>query len=542
MRLFSPSSTKPRSSSIKTIQGEFFRSQLLLILLLAVFLGVFGALMNVKFENHKRDVNIRNIAKTIAQTPNVRKIKTNTPEENRQLCAYLDSLVSSLEEINVASIVNEDSIRVYHSKPELIGTTYASTLPKYDPARYTYSITATGPTGRQRRAYAPIYDEKGEYVGFVIVLILMKNIHIEILQVLSIFLLATLVALLIDLMISSRLSKKLKRSLMGYEPDVFTAMYRMRDNILEALEEGVLAVNKDGKVLFMNKTALRMFNLQDIKRIEGRDVAELHTPILAKTIQKGVKETNVHLKEVDVVLDCVPIIEDGEQVGGVAILHDRAEYTKLMEDLSGVRYLVDSMRANNHDFTNKLHVILGLIQMGMYDQAISYIQNVTIVQRETISQIIKKVHEPSVAALLLGKIARASELNIRFKLRENSEYNPTDVNVPPEALVTIVGNLLDNAFDAMNSNSSKEKELLFGIYSSPGALLISVDDTGSGISVVPIEKIFENGYSTKGAERGIGLFHVKNLIDALGGKISVDSQEGVGTSFTVSVKKGEKDV
>lgn len=285
-----------------------------------------------------------------------------------------------------------------------------------------------------------------------------------------------------------------------------------------------------------------MFNLQDIKRIEGRDVAELHTPILAKTIQKGVKETNVHLKEVDVVLDCVPIIEDGEQVGGVAILHDRAEYTKLMEDLSGVRYLVDSMRANNHDFTNKLHVILGLIQMGMYDQAISYIQNVTIVQRETISQIIKKVHEPSVAALLLGKIARASELNIRFKLRENSEYNPTDVNVPPEALVTIVGNLLDNAFDAMNSNSSKEKELLFGIYSSPGALLISVDDTGSGISVVPIEKIFENGYSTKGAERGIGLFHVKNLIDALGGKISVDSQEGVGTSFTVSVKKGEKDV
>ena len=178
MRLFSPSSTKPRSSSIKTIQGEFFRSQLLLILLLAVFLGVFGALMNVKFENHKRDVNIRNIAKTIAQTPNVRKIKTNTPEENRQLCAYLDSLVSSLEEINVASIVNEDSIRVYHSKPELIGTTYASTLPKYDPARNTYSITATGPTGRQRRAYAPIYDEKGEYVGFVIVLILMKNIHI----------------------------------------------------------------------------------------------------------------------------------------------------------------------------------------------------------------------------------------------------------------------------------------------------------------------------------------------------------------------------
>lgn len=544
MRLFLPPSTKQRSTSIKTIQGEFFRSQLLLIILMAALLGVFGAFVNVKFENHKRDVNIRNIAKTIAQTPIVRTIKTNTPEEEKELCDYLDTLVSSLEEINVASIVNQESIRVYHSLPKLIGTTYSSAFPQFDRSRDTYSINATGPMGRQRRAFAPIYDYNGEYVGFVIVLILMKNIYNEILQVLSIFLLATLVALLIELMISSRLSQKLKRSLMGYEPDVFTAMYRMRDNILETLEEGVIAANQHGKILFMNKTALRIFNLQDIKDVEGKDVADLQSPILAKTIQKGVKETNVPLNKLKVVLDCVPILEDGEQIGGVAILHDRAEYTKLMEDLSGVRYLVDSMRANNHDFTNKLHVILGLIQMGMDEQAISYIQNITIVQRETISQIINKVHEPSIAALLLGKIARASELNIRFKLRENSEYNQTDVNVPAEALVTLIGNLLDNAFDAMKSDpdSSKEKELLFGVYSSPGALLISVDDTGPGINVVPIEKIFEHGYSTKGAGRGIGLFHVKNIIDALGGTIGVDSQEGVGTSFTVSVKKDEHDV
>ena len=97
---------KPRSTSVKTIQGEFFRSQLLLIFLLAVFLGFFGALVNVKYENTKRDVNIRNVAKTIAQTPFVRKIKTRPPEETRQLCVYLYSLVYSLEEINVASIVN----------------------------------------------------------------------------------------------------------------------------------------------------------------------------------------------------------------------------------------------------------------------------------------------------------------------------------------------------------------------------------------------------------------------------------------------------
>ena len=211
-----------------------------------------------------------------------------------------------------------------------------------------------------------------------------------------------------------------------------------------------------------------------------------------------------------------------------------------MEDLAGTRYLVDSMRANNHDFTNKLHVILGLLQMEMYDEAASYIENITIVQRETISKIMSAVGEPAVAALLIGKTARASELNVKFILQEGSVFSKSDYPIPTETLVTIIGNLIDNAFDAMNeanANIEKPKELLFGIYSKPNALLITANDTGIGIKEENKAQVFENGYSTKGKGRGTGLYQVKRLVENLGGEIVLDSQYGTGTSVIVIFDK-----
>ena len=206
-----------------------------------------------------------------------------------------------------------------------------------------------------------------------------------------------------------------------------------------------------------------------------------------------------------------------------------------MEDLSGTRYLVDSMRANNHDFTNKLHVILGLIQMEMYQQAMDYIQNITMVQRATISAVMRAVDEPAVAALLIGKTARAAELNVKFVLREGSCYNKTHLPLPAETLVTVIGNLIENAFESINAKGGNQKELLFGIYSKPDGVLITVDDTGEGIA--DKEKIFENGFSTKGQGRGTGLYQVKSMVEALGGSIDLESQIGVGTSFSVSFRK-----
>ena len=212
----------------------------------------------------------------------------------------------------------------------------------------------------------------------------------------------------------------------------------------------------------------------------------------------------------------------------------KREFLAFTEDFEGTKFLVDSMRANNHDFTNKLHVILGLIQIGQYEKAVSYIENISIIQRETISKVMNSIENPSLAALVVGKIARASECNVRFTIKEGTRYKNDDITVPSEALVTITGNLIDNALDAMNMDSSNtDKELQFGAYTKDGELLIIVKDTGPGIPKENLEKIFENGFSTKGTGRGIGLYHTKQLIESLGGKITVESQTGRGSCFMV---------
>ena len=538
---FKRNNQKNEKATLGNIQKMSFRFQIILIVTLALFLGFAGSFINVQFEIERRDQNLQNVAETIAKSPLVVEAEYSNMDSYPLLKEYLDSLCDTLKDIDVISVVTKESTRLYHSNEELIGTVYDGTIPDFkEKSRDYYTTTDNGPSGTQRRAYAAIYDEEGNYAGFVMAIMLMKNIKNETIQIILTFILITIIAILIELFISAELSDKIKKSLLGYEPDVFTSMFRMRDNILESLDEGIVAVDKTGKVQFINKSAVEMLTTDGKEEaFIGKYVSNLSNtipalnPLCASEISRSVSSAYDNI-----LIDTIPIKENDSVTGTVGILHDRKEYTKLMEDLTGTRYLVDSMRANNHDFTNKLHVILGLIQMEMYDEATSYIQNITMVQRETISKVMNCINEPAIAALLIGKIARASELNVKFVLREGCYYSSADISLPSEVLVTVIGNLIENAFESMNDmNYDGQKELLFGMYSKPGALLITADDTGSGISDSNIGRIFENGFSTKGSGRGTGLYQVKNLIEAAGGKINVESQEGIGTSFTVSFKK-----
>ena len=532
------------SNSIHQIQRKIFTTQLILIILLAVVLGVTGILINVHFETQKRDRNLQNISQTIAASPLLDDITNG--ENSQYLTEYFDSLQKSLGDIDVISIVSAENVRLYHSNHALIGSIYDGTIPTFEDADF-YTEDNSGPSGKQRRAYAAIYDEDGNYVGFVISVMLQESIKKETLPTVLIFALITVVAVLMEVIISAELSENIKKKLHGYEPDVFSAMYQVRDNILESLAEGVIAIDKERTVQFINSSAANMLGCKESSAeqgIVGKPLEALCDPtVFESTLLVGEKEFGAHdarLQNTNLIIDRIPITKDGEIIGAVGILHNREEYIKLMEDLAGTRYLVDSMRANNHDFTNKLHVILGLLQMEMYDEAASYIENITIVQRETISKIMSAVGEPAVAALLIGKTARASELNVKFILQEGSVFSKSDYPIPTETLVTIIGNLIDNAFDAMNDANTdleKPKELLFGIYSKPNALLITANDTGVGIKEENKAQVFENGYSTKGKGRGTGLYQVKRLVENLGGEVLLDSQYGTGTSVTVTFDK-----
>ena len=532
------------NTSIQQLKKRIFLTQLILIILLAVVLGGAGVMINIQFENQKRDRNLQNISQTLAASPLLDEMESG--QTNEYLTGYFDSLQKSLGDIDAISIVSTDHVRLYHSNHDLIGSIYDGTIPTFDESAF-YAEDSIGPSGKQRRAYAAVYDADGNYIGFVITVMLRESIKKETYQTLFIFALITVVAVLMEIMISAELSENIKKRLLGYEPDVFSAMYRVRDNILESLAEGVIAIDKQGTVQFINSSAVKMLRVKECsaeREIVGHPLQNVCDPaIFADTLSIGSKEFGVHdsrIENSNLLIDRIPIMKESEIIGAVGILHNREEYIKLMEDLAGTRYLVDSMRANNHDFTNKLHVILGLLQMEMYDTASAYIENITLVQRETISKIMSAVSEPAVAALLIGKTARASELNVKFILEESSVFYKSDFPIPTETLITVIGNLIDNAFEAMNETTvdlEKPKQLRFGICSGRNALQIKVSDTGIGIHPEDMQNVFRNGYSTKGSGRGTGLCQVKQMVENLNGQITLESQVGAGT--TVTVRFGE---
>lgn len=320
-------------------------------------------------------------------------------------------------------------------------------------------------------------------------------------------------------------------------------MFKLREDILMALEEGILAIDKNKKVIFINKSAVSMLHIKDDEPI-GKNLNDIYPASkLGELLKTGKKEFNVEMKSLKsdyVISDRMPIYDDGEIIGAFAVFRNRTEVVKLAENLTGVKHLVESMRSNNHDFINKLHVILGLIQMKRYDDAVDYIMNVSMVQKEIISAIIKQIKIPSIAALLIGKFTRASELGIHFSLNSSSSLEEDDTKIPADVFITVLGNLIENAMDSLNSINISNKKISVSILSTNKEIKIIVSDNGNGITKTNLRKIFKEGFSTKSNSRGTGLFVVKSLIQTYDGKITVTSEPEVKTEFTVKFKKEGK--
>lgn len=535
-----------KTTNSSDIQKDISKILIILVLVSTLFVGAISVIVNVHSESKYLDSNLQNMAQTIAGSVPVQEelMDANDDNSNYLLVTYLDSLKQSLANIDVISIVDKQQIRRYHTNPEMIDTKYDGTIPTFDPDNTDIYITSDiGPSGSQRRACAPIYDKDGNYLGFVLAVMLNSNIYRTMWNTVAVHLLCLTVAILLAIVLSRILSRRIKNQLQGYEPDTFNSMFTVRNNALDALTEGIIAVGLDEKIIYLNKAVGKILG-NDSTALIGKQI-EILSPVLSMSdalssgeVITGISVHPSHGK--DVLIDKVPICEDETIVGALCVLRDRTEYTKLMEDLSGVQYLVQSMRANNHDFINKLHVILGLIQMGKTTDACEYITHISSIQQAVLQNIIKHIEDPSVAALLIGKYAQASELNIRFGLKTGSAMSRSDISLPSGDLVTIIGNLLDNAMDSLNEKNNPPKEVSIGIFSKPNALLITVDDTGMGIKEEDLDQICRNGFTTKGNSHGTGMYVVSNLIQKMGGNISVESEYGNGTSVTIDISKEQK--
>lgn len=523
-----------RAAAKGTVRQEILRLSLV-IMILTVTLSMLGTLLYTLYRFRKSlDGNLLNSSRVVAQSPTVVNALAGG-EPNQKLLNYLDESTRRVNNVDFIIAVDIHGKQIYHPNHKYVGKTYQG----HDQTRalngvQSYATDDTGIKGAERCAYAAVETKGGKLVGFVVVGIYIRSYFHDVLMILLWYLLIALAQGVFGALLSAKLSNKIEQSLRGYEPDVLASLYQQREEILEALEEGVIAVDMGGRILFINRAAAHLLNI-DQRNSFGRQLHDIFPSFtLERVAQTGKAEYNISVKSnrnAYILSDRMPLKENNQIIGAVAIFRDRTEMTRLAEDLTGVRHMVEAMRGYTHEFMNKLHVILGLLELGDYQRAEDYILSITNTQRQAVGLIMNRIEEPSVAALLVGKTSRCAELGIRLTLDPDSYLGREERFLPPDSYITILGNLIDNATDALGRGAGRQKEISVTVREEETSLLLCVEDSGPGIPKELAEQIYKKGFSTKGGNRGTGLALVKEIVDLYNGEIRVESNPGTGTTF-----------
>ena len=407
-----------------------------------------------------------------------------------------------------------------------------------------YITIARGTLGDSLRAFVPVIAPDGQQIGVVVVGILLNTIVALVREISKVLLLVTLIGMVIGIVGAFMLSYNIKKTLFGLEPEAIAKRLEERNAMLQSVYGGIIAVDSQGMITMVNNEALKMLNLLESHDNPVGKPVQLYIPNtrLLEVIRTGVAEYNQeqNFRGLSVLTNRLPMMINGKIIGAISTFHDKTEVKRLAEELTGVRDYVDALRAQAHEFMNKLHVILGLAKLESYDQLAIYINRIVSKQEAEVSFVSKRIREPVIAGFILSKLSVAREKNVYMHLAEESYVpQPKQEHVVHE-LVTIIGNLLENAFDAVERSTLREVEL--HMYYDEEALYIHVSDTGEGILPEIHENLFKKGASSKGKHHGYGLYLVKCSVEQLHGEIDFETRPGEGTVFTVRVPYKVKEV
>jgi signal transduction histidine kinase len=315
-----------------------------------------------------------------------------------------------------------------------------------------------------------------------------------------------------------------------------TVLLEQERALLLSIREGVIVIDASGAITRINSEAKRLLNISE--DMIGSNILSVipnsRLPLVMQTQQAEYDQEQKNGTNT-LITNRVPILVNGEVSGAIAIFKDRQDVTQLAEKLVGVRSLLESMRAQSHEFTNKLHAIAGLIEMGQYEKVVELITDIYKNNQESVSFVVKRIKEQSTAGLLLGKISQSKEQAILLLLRPRSKLTLLPISLTSTSMVTILGNLISNAMEAV-ANLPRERRLInVYIFQGQKFLTISVADHGCGIPKSCIKSIFKRGFSTKPGSRGIGLALVKQEVEVSGGKIFVYSVDNQGSEFIIKI-------
>ncbi|GLY27042.1 sensor histidine kinase [Kineosporia sp. NBRC 101731] len=501
------------------------------------------------------------LARTIATTPSVTSALTGD-DPSAELQPYTERLRQATN-TDFITVMTPSGIRYTHTNPELIGKPF---LGHTEQARagQAFTETYTGTLGPSVRAVAPIKNAGDQVIALVAVGVTIDNVgELTQRQLPPLFIVGGLV-LIAGAGAAYGLGWRLKQQTLGLGQAELRQMFEFYEGVLHAVREGLLIVDTAGHLQLMNDEAMRLLHLD--QTAIGRRLADLPLPeSLSASLSETMSRGDTQVDELQLTREGVLVVSqsparwNGRILGSVVTLRDHTDLVALADELSQTRSLTESLRSQAHESANRLHSVITMIELGETDRALEFATSELADVQELTDRVIGQAQEPVVAALLLGKAAEATERGIRLEF-------PTDLEVPDGVLpsrdlLTVLGNLIDNAFEATLSDPTTpagERRVAVAanvhhssrIEDDAGTSELRLRVSNSGPPVADPERIFERGWSTKqvdeagarfglnGTEtrsgRGLGLALVRQAVERNAGTISLYRDDALGeTVFEV---------
>lgn len=457
-----------------------------------------------------------------------------------QVKAQLDALHRCYTDLDTIAVYDSHKLRFYHTSRGETGETFVAgeEAPILDGAE-PYLTTGYSTLGSQRRMFQAVHNKHGEVIGFVTVSTFHAGILQQNLSLVPAFVYILTVALILAMLTTRGIIRLLRRSLNGYQPAELLDIYLRQDGVLNAVEEGLVATDDQGVVVFSNDPAHRLFGMEEGELVGKRLADFFQETLCLKAAWEGEEEHNQSfvIQGRQVLVTTLPIHGKNGRRGALNIFQDKTELRKLSDELSGAREMLDTLRFFNHEFMNKLHIILGYLQTNQIQSAIQFIINSSLVSSSSIRETADSIRAPRLCALIIGKMMHAAELGIRLTVSRDSFCREEDLLIPEKDCATILGNLLENAIEELSQGQHEVREIKLAMFCRPDCNLITCEDTGGGIDPDILPHIWEKGASSKGEGRGCGLHLVQQITQKQSGVIQVDTEPGEGTLFTLTFTK-----
>ncbi|MCF2570826.1 sensor histidine kinase [Brevibacterium sp. UCMA 11754] len=524
---------------------RLFFLQLALIVIVCTALSITSYVSTLGSARQATSERVLSIAETLAHDPFVISSveAAGDSDASAKLQPYALTVIDTAE-VDFVTIMDRDRTRYTHPDPKQLGKDYIGSI---DQALTGQSQVEEyeGTLGESVRAIVPVTDSSGEVTAMVAVGVTLKTLSVARAAALPQIIIVGLAAIGLGGLGSWILSRYLRRVTLGYGPEQLKSLFAFYDSALHSLREGLILVDDDGQLVLYNDEAAELLGLPEPDERTPIPLAEVALPSSVSSLLSSGRDAvdEIHLTRDRVLVvnqkqasqpDRGALGSSSSSGGTVATLRDRTDIQELTGELETMRTLSEALRAQTHEHSNRLHTVATLIELGRSREALDFAVRDQQESQRLTDSFVDSLDEPFITALMIGKAAQAHERGIELTVTAVGELPPSSLDA--RDLVTVAGNLLDNAFDA--AANSEERHVWADFVAADGELIITVADSGSGIDTEEIDAIFHLGTSAKAAPagsggRGFGLVLVRQAVTRLGGDLEVESDGGA--IFTVTL-------